>query len=85
MDNKNKIESFTTSELIAELRRRFAEMDEARTLLLGAGSSSSTKSPRISSVKKDYWKPWHEYKSAHPGATLAEWRKSQKQTQRKAK
>jgi hypothetical protein len=84
MENKNKLESFSTTELVNELRRRIAELDEARALLSGAGASSSTKNPRISASKAEYWAAWHSYKSAHPGATVTEWRKSQK-AQRKAK
>ena len=89
MDKAGKLESFPTEELIAELERRFAELDRARSrfaTLVGVLASSSTVThPAVSRAKAEYWAAWHQYKATHPDATVTEWRKVQKHTQRKAK
>jgi hypothetical protein len=75
MDKPKLLTEFTTAELTGELQRRIAELDRARVLLM---LPSTGKNPRVSAAKTQYWKAWHEYSAAHPGATVAEWRKSQK-------
>jgi hypothetical protein len=91
MDKAGKLESFATEELIAELERRFAELDRARSRfatlvgVLASTPSSTVTHPAVSRAKAEYWAAWHQYKAAHPDATVAEWRRVQKHTQRKAK
>jgi len=75
---KNKLESFTTMELVQELKRRLDELDQARALLLGSSAQVSGKNPRLSGAKAAYWKDWHDYKAQHLNATVEEWRKSQR-------
>lgn len=81
MDRLKQLETYSTPELIAELRRRMDELDEARALLGGSGTGS-VKNPAMSSAKAAYWKAWHQYRAAHPAATVAEWRKGQKASRR---
>lgn len=69
---KRSLETYSTRELVAELKRRMAELDEARALL---GGNSSGKNPRISGAKLAYWSAWHKYRAEHPEATIEEWRK----------
>lgn len=78
MDRLEQLKSYTVPELVAELRRRIAELDEARTLLALTGDPG--KKSRMSEAKAAYWRGWHEYRAAHPDATVDEWRRSQKRT-----
>ena len=79
-DRLKQLETYTTRELIEELRRRITELDEARALLGPSPSvASATKNPKISTAKAKYWFAWHEYKNTHPNATVTDWRKAQKQ------
>ena len=76
-DRQKQLESFTVGELVGELQRRKAELDEALALLaLPGANSDEAKNPRMSEAKAAYWQEWHEYKATHPDATVAEWRKS---------
>lgn len=83
MEHTKQLEGFTTRELVEELRRRIAELDEARALLSGAGQASTPKNLKISSAKSEYWRAWHQYRAVHPSASVAEWRKSLKSPKRK--
>ena len=77
MERQKLLESFTDRELVDELKRRFAVMDEARALF-GGLSTTGAKNPKMSEAKAAYWREWHEYKAAHPDASLEQWRRSQK-------
>ena len=77
VDRQKQLGSFTVGELVAELQRRKAELDEALALLtLPGADGDEAKNPRMSEAKAAYWAEWHQYRAAHPDATVAEWRKS---------
>jgi hypothetical protein len=76
-DRQKQLEGFTVGELVGELQRRKAELDEALGLLaLPGADKDEAKNPRMSEAKAAYWQEWHEYKAAYPHATVAGWRKS---------
>lgn len=82
-DRLKALEGYTVAELVGELKGRMAELDEARALLGGNTPGApkgrdGAKNPAMSQAKARYWASWHEYQAAHPGATVAEWRKAQK-------
>jgi hypothetical protein len=81
MDRQKQLEAFTDRELVDELRRRFAVLDEARALLTCA--VGTVKNPRMSEAKAAYWAAWHEYKTTHPDATREQWERSKKRSTRK--
>jgi len=75
MDQVKKLETYSTRELIDELKLRIAELDEARALLAGTlPSPAAGKNPKLSAAKVEYWKSWWEYKAAHPIASVEDWR-----------
>lgn len=80
-DRQKQLESFTDRELVDELKRRFAVLDEARALF--GATATGAKNPRMSEAKAAYWRQWHDYKAAHPDATLEQWRRSQKRSTKK--
>ena len=84
MDRLKALEGYSFQELVTELRRRIAEVDEARALLAGSGTGSSKgpKNPRMSEAKRKYWESWHQYKAEHPEATKAEWLRIRKRGKR---
>lgn len=81
MDRLTQLQSYTVRELVDELKRRIAELDEARALL--AGTEDVPKNSRMSQAKAEYWRGWREYKAAHPDATVEQWRRAQKRSSRK--
>lgn len=81
MDRLQHLQTYTVQELVSELRRRIAELDEARALL--AGTESGPKNSRMSQAKAEYWREWREYKAAHPDATVEQWRRAQKRNAKK--
>lgn len=74
-DRLKALEAYTVRELVDELKRRKDELDDA---LSAIGSRSDAKNTRMSEAKAAYWRGWHAYRSEHPNATVAEWRKAQK-------
>lgn len=81
MDRIEQLKAFTTSELIEELRRRKAELDAGISSL--TGSAGQAKNSRMSEAKAAYWQEWHQYKAAHPEATVEQWRRAHKRSSRK--
>jgi len=82
MDRLKQLEAYTDRELVDELKRRIAILDEARALL-GGSVGPTAKNPKMSEAKAAYWREWREYKAAHPDATLEQWRRAQKRSARK--
>jgi len=80
MDRLTQLQSYTVRELVDELKRRIAELDEARALLAG---TEPVKHSRMSEAKAEYWRGWREYKVAHPDATVEQWRRAQKRNAKK--
>jgi hypothetical protein len=76
-DRQKLLQSFTFEELVAEVRRRMAEVDKARELLAGS-SGQAPKNTRMSQAALEKWKGWHAYKEQHPDATVEQWRRAQK-------
>jgi hypothetical protein len=82
-DRLKVLESYTVAELVGELKRRMAELDEAKALLGGPRTpKDGAKNPAMSEAKAKYWAGWHEYRALHPDATVGEWRKAQKRTKK---
>jgi hypothetical protein len=77
MDRQEQLKSYSTAELVAELRRRKEEL-ESGIALLAEPRDSSARNSKMSAAKAEYWKPWHDYKRSNPDATLAEWRRALK-------
>ena len=82
MPRSKQLESYSTAELVQELKRRFAEVENAKALLAGQEThglrSVTGKDPKRSASKAAYWKDWHAYKAKHPTATVELWRAHQR-------
>ena len=81
MDRVDQLKAFTTAELIEELRRRKEELEAGISLL--TGSATPVRNSKMSEAKAAYWQAWHEYKAAHPDATVEQWRRAQKRSTKK--
>jgi hypothetical protein len=81
MDRLTQLQSYTVRELVDELKRRIAELDEARALL--AGTEDGPKNSKMSQAKAEYWRDWRRYKAEHPDATVEQWRRAQKRNAKK--
>lgn len=75
MDRLKQLEAYSTRELIDELMRRKGELDSGMAIL-AESNRRGVKYSRKSAAKAAYWKDWHDYKGAHPAATLKQWRRS---------
>jgi hypothetical protein len=75
-----KLASFSTAELVTELNRRFAEVEQARKTLLGSSDigKTFTKNSSASKTAVERWSGWHEYKKKNPKAKPAEFFKTKK-------
>ncbi len=81
-----ELKSISTAELVEELRKRFAEVQEAQKLLgLGtaAATVATTKRARFSgntmkaaAVKR--WAGWKEWHAANPGKTAKDYFKARR-------
>jgi hypothetical protein len=77
MDRLEQLKSYSVRELVDELKRRKAELDEAVAEFSGSGRATAV-NPRMSEAKAEYWRGWHVYKAHHPDASVSEWRRTQK-------
>ena len=81
MKDQDSLSSISTKRLLEELRVRIAEVDEARALLSREPAKAApVRGGAKSAAKAAYWRGWKAYRQAHPSATVAEWRESQRTT-----
>jgi CHAD domain-containing protein len=80
MDRLAQLKNYSLSELVAEVKRRIAEADTARAVILGPVLMRSH--PKMSEAKAAYWRAWHEYKVTHPDARVEQWRRAQKRAKK---
>jgi hypothetical protein len=69
------LEGFSDEELLGEIIRRRRE-DQDRLAKLSITAEGAGKSSRKSQATAQYWQGWYTYKSQHPDASVAEWRKA---------
>lgn len=82
MNREEQLRGFTDEELLDELNRRIEE-SRKRMQTLSRGLGEPGKFFAKSQAKAKYWAEWHEYKAAHPDATVEQWRRSQKRSAKK--
>jgi hypothetical protein len=82
MNREEQLRSFTDEELLEEINRRVEE-SRKRMQALTRGLGEPGKFFAKAQAKARYWAPWHEYRAAHPDATVAEWRRAQKRSSKK--
>ena len=76
MDRVERLREYTDTELLEELNRRIEEY-QAKMEAIRAGMSPGKYFAK-SQAKAAYWRGWHEFKQAHPDATVEQWRRAQK-------
>ena len=68
------LDKLSTDELVEELRRRIAKMDEAKVALAALTRQSTggprPKNPNVSRAKAAYWRRQREWLAANPGKTV---------------
>jgi hypothetical protein len=78
----NQLHSIATDEIVEELKRRIAEIDEAKATLASlAGEADSTapaKNPNVSRAKEVYWRRRREWLAANPGKTVEDFNRQNK-------
>lgn len=82
MDRLAQLQTYSVRELVDELKRRKDELDSALAMFAGPGAQT-VRNSKMSEAKAAYWRGWHEYRAAHPDATVTDWRRSRKRTGRK--
>ena len=87
MAEENDLSKIATSELVKELNKRFAEMEDAKKQLRfepvavrmrppKTGVRTGGKSPTMSNAAFGRWAGWKAYKKAHKGATTQDYFKA---------
>jgi hypothetical protein len=71
----NVLDTISTDDIVEELKRRIAKMDEAKTTLAAALTGQSmaahrAKNPNVSRAKEAYWRKRREWLAANPGKTM---------------
>jgi hypothetical protein len=70
----NMLDTISTGDIVDELKRRIAKMDEAKTTLAALiGQSTAApraKNPNVSRAKEAYWRKRREWLAANPGKTV---------------
>jgi hypothetical protein len=70
----NVLDTISTDDIVEEMKRRIAKMDEAKTALAALiGQSTAaprTKNPNVSRAKEAYWRRRREWLAANPGKTM---------------
>lgn len=82
MDRLERLREYTDTELLEELNRRIAEYQGKVDRIRATMSPAPGKFFAKSQAKTEYWREWHEYKAAHPDATVEQWRRAQKSSER---
>jgi hypothetical protein len=70
----NMLQTISTDDIVVELKRRIAKIDEAKiTLAALIGHSTAApraKNPKVSKAKEAYWRKRREWLAANPGKTV---------------
>ncbi|MGP8260212.1 MAG: hypothetical protein ACLQM6_09720 [Acidobacteriaceae bacterium] len=70
----NVLDTISTDDIVVELKRRIAKMDEAKTTLAALSGHSTAapraKNPNVSRAKEAYWRRRREWLAANPGKTM---------------
>ena len=82
VDRIERLREYTDTELLEELNRRLVEYQDRMDAIRDGMSPAPGKYFAKSQAKAEYWKPWHQFKAAHPDATLAEWRRALKRSKK---
>jgi hypothetical protein len=68
------LDTISTDDIVEELKRRIAKMDEAKTTLAALTGQSMAahraKNPNVSKAKEAYWRKRREWLAANPGKTV---------------
>jgi len=79
----NVLDTISTDDIVVELKRRIAKMDEAKTTLAALTCQSTaaprTKSPNVSRAKEAYWRKRREWFAANPGKTMEDFYRENRQ------
>jgi hypothetical protein len=85
-----ELKSVDTSALVAELKRRMSEIEQARQELFGSSSGSVPRgrprskaaktagNPDMKAAALKRWAGWDAYKKAHPNATSKDYFKARR-------
>ena len=69
----NVLDAVSTEQLVEELQRRIARMDEAKVTLAALTAPSTpavpAKNPNVSRAKEAYWRRRRQWLAANPGKT----------------
>jgi hypothetical protein len=75
----NVLDMVSTDDIVEELRRRIAKMDEAKSTLAAVTGQSTgappAKNPKLSRAKEAYWRRRREWLAANPGKTVEDFYK----------
>lgn len=78
----NLLDTVPTDEIVEELKRRIAKMDEAKATLAsltGQGNPTApAKNPNVSRAKEAYWRRRREWLAANPGKTVEDFNRENK-------
>jgi hypothetical protein len=70
----NTLDTISTDDIVEEMKRRIAKMDEAKTTLAALTGQSvappRAKNPNVSRAKEAYWRKRREWFAANPGKTM---------------
>jgi hypothetical protein len=79
----NVLDTISTDDIVEELKRRIAKMDEAKTTLAALTGQSMAahraKNPNVSKAKEAYWRKRREWLAANPGKTVEDFYKEKRQ------
>lgn len=75
----NVLDTISTDDIVEEMKRRIAKMDEAKTTLAALTGQSTAappaKNPNVSRAKEAYWRRRREWLAASPGKTVEDFYK----------
>jgi hypothetical protein len=75
----NALDAISTDEIVEELKRRIAKMDEAKITLAALTDQSTAapraKNPNVSRAKEAYWRKRREWLATNPGKTVEDFYK----------
>jgi hypothetical protein len=78
---RNVLNTISTDEIVEELKRRTATMEEAKAMLavLTNPTTTSPKNANVSKAKEAYWRRRREWLAANPGKTIEDFYKENRQ------
>lgn len=79
----NVLDTISTDDIVEELKRRIAKMDEAKTALAALTgqpvAAPPAKNPNVSRAKEAYWRRRREWLAANPGKTMEDFYRENRQ------